>query len=259
MRITIEANKQVINFLDVTFNLSRNTFQPYTKPNTTLQYVHHESNHPPTTTKNIPAGINRCLSSLSSDKASFDQAAAPAYQKALNDSGYSYTLHYERTHTRKPKNRQHNNILWYNPPFSKNTSLLSSTKLLSHEKTPTQQKRTSGSLRTTSKQDTATTSHHSVTQRTETPLNSANTSGLLKTTTSTTLSPGAFYLHTCHTKAQANDATYVSKKNSLSADLNSLHLTNVMNLCLPAATETKPTCATTDVTNLALNKLCKSV
>ena len=83
LRITIEANKQVINFLDVTFNLSRNTFQPYTKPNTTLQYVHHESNHPPITTKNIPAGINRRLSSLSSDKASFDQAA-PAYQKALD-------------------------------------------------------------------------------------------------------------------------------------------------------------------------------
>ena len=38
-----------------------------------------------------------------------------------------------------------------------------------------------------------------------------------------------------------------------------LHLTNVMNSCLPAATETKPSCATTDVTNLALNKLCKSV
>lgn len=72
--ITIEANKQVINFLDVTFNLSQNTYQPYTKPNTTLQYIHHESNHPPITT-NIPAGINRRLSSLSSNKASFDQAA----------------------------------------------------------------------------------------------------------------------------------------------------------------------------------------
>ena len=74
LRITIEANKQVINFLDVTFNLSNNTYQPFTKPNTTLLYVHRESNHPPITTKNIPAGINRRLSSLSSDKASFDLA-----------------------------------------------------------------------------------------------------------------------------------------------------------------------------------------
>ena len=54
LRITIEANKQTILFLDVTFKLNKNTFQPFTKPNTTLQYVHRESNHPPTTTKNKP-------------------------------------------------------------------------------------------------------------------------------------------------------------------------------------------------------------
>ena len=53
-RITIEANKQTILFLDVTFKLNKNTFQPFTKPNTTLQYVHGESNHRPTTTKNKP-------------------------------------------------------------------------------------------------------------------------------------------------------------------------------------------------------------
>ena len=64
LRITIEANKQTINFLDVTFNLNKSTYQPFTKPNTTLHYVHRESNHPPITTKNIPAGINKRLSSL---------------------------------------------------------------------------------------------------------------------------------------------------------------------------------------------------
>ena len=69
LRITIEANKQIINFLDVTFNLKRSTYQPFTKPNTSLQYVHRESNHPPITIKNIPAGINKRLSSLSSEKA----------------------------------------------------------------------------------------------------------------------------------------------------------------------------------------------
>ena len=79
------------------------------------------SNHPPITTKNIPTGINRQLSSLSSDKTSFDQAA-PSYQKALDENGYHYTLHYEPTTTAKQRNRQRNNILWYNPPFSKNVS-----------------------------------------------------------------------------------------------------------------------------------------
>ena len=111
----------VINFLDVAFSLNRSTNQPFTKPNTPLQYVHRERNHPPITIKNIPAGINKRLSSLSSDKASFDQAAPP-YQKALDESGYHYTLQYEPAKTSKRKNRQRNNILWYNPPFSKNTS-----------------------------------------------------------------------------------------------------------------------------------------
>ena len=82
-----------INFLDVTFNLNNSTYRPFTKPNTTLQYVHRESKHPPIITKNIPAGINRRLSSLSSDKASFDQATAPPrppapYQKALDEKMY---------------------------------------------------------------------------------------------------------------------------------------------------------------------------
>ena len=130
LRITIEANKQVINFLDVTFNLSSSTYQPFTKPNTSLQYVHRESNHPPITAKNIPAGINKRLSSLSSDKASFDQAAPP-YQKALDENGYHYTLHYEPSTTAKRKNRQRNNILWYNPPFSKNVSTNIGHKFLS--------------------------------------------------------------------------------------------------------------------------------
>ena len=121
LRITIEANKQIINFLDVTFNLNQSTYQSFTKPNTELLYVHRESNHPPITTKNIPAGINKRLSSLSSDKVSFDQAAPP-YQKALNESGYNFTLQYESNAPNKRKNRQRNTILWYNPAFSKNVS-----------------------------------------------------------------------------------------------------------------------------------------
>ena len=61
LRITIEAKKQTINFLDVTFNPNKNTYQPFTKPNTTLKCVHCESNHPPTTTKNIqPASTKDC-------------------------------------------------------------------------------------------------------------------------------------------------------------------------------------------------------
>ena len=47
LRITIEANKQIINFLDVTFDLNRSTYQPFTKPNTTIRSPREQppSNH----------------------------------------------------------------------------------------------------------------------------------------------------------------------------------------------------------------------
>ncbi|XP_061775427.1 uncharacterized protein LOC133564911 [Nerophis ophidion] len=59
---------------------------------------------------------------LSSSKAEFDQATPP-YQKALDESGYNFTLTYEPTPGNQPKkSRKRNNIIWYNPPFSKDVS-----------------------------------------------------------------------------------------------------------------------------------------
>lgn len=47
LKITIEANKKIVNFLDVTFDLSSGSYKPYMKPNNKLLYVHRLSNHPP--------------------------------------------------------------------------------------------------------------------------------------------------------------------------------------------------------------------
>ena len=55
LKITIEANKKVVNFLDVTFDLSSGSYKPYMKPNFKLLYVHRLSNHPPALLKNIPS------------------------------------------------------------------------------------------------------------------------------------------------------------------------------------------------------------
>ena len=118
-------------FLDVTFNLSNSTYQPFKKPDTTLQYVHRESNHPQITTKNIPAGINKRLSSLSSDKASFDQAAPP-YQKALDESEYNYTLHYEPTTTMLNGETDNETTSCGTTPHSAKTSTTTSVTDSSH-------------------------------------------------------------------------------------------------------------------------------
>ena len=52
----------------------------------------------------------------------FRYGGAAPYQKALDKCGYQSTLHYETPTTIKRKDSQQNNILWYNPPFSKNVS-----------------------------------------------------------------------------------------------------------------------------------------
>ena len=51
-------------------------------------------------------------------------------QKALDESGYHYTLRYKPANTCKRRNRQRSNILWYNPPFTKNTGTYVGHKFL---------------------------------------------------------------------------------------------------------------------------------
>ena len=47
LKITIEANKKVVNFLDVTLNLANGKYLPYNKPGNIPLYVNKKSNHPP--------------------------------------------------------------------------------------------------------------------------------------------------------------------------------------------------------------------
>jgi hypothetical protein len=95
LKITIEANKKIVNFLDViTLNLSTGKYQPYGKPNNIPLYVHTKSNHPPNILRNIPLSINKRLTEISSDEESF-QRASQQYQQALQNSGYKHQLKYK--------------------------------------------------------------------------------------------------------------------------------------------------------------------
>ena len=88
LKITIEANKKVIDYLDVTLNLDTGKHQPYMKPGNTPLYVHAKSNHPPEILKRIPESINQRLSDISSDEREFNKAAPP-YQAALKKAATS--------------------------------------------------------------------------------------------------------------------------------------------------------------------------
>ena len=83
LRITIEVNKKVVDFLNLTLDQNSGQYMPYMKLNNKLQYVNTKSNHPPAVLKNIPLGVNKRLSEISSNEEIFHRAA-PVYQKALD-------------------------------------------------------------------------------------------------------------------------------------------------------------------------------
>ena len=91
LNITIEADKKIVNFLDVTLDLTKRSFKPFMKPNNKILYVHRQSNHPPALLKNIPQNINKRLSYISSTQQVFNDAIPP-YQKALDESGYNFKV-----------------------------------------------------------------------------------------------------------------------------------------------------------------------
>jgi len=79
--------------------------------------------------KAIPPGINRRLSNISSSEAVFN-SVKDTYQKALDDAGHSYQLHYEVPIHQNHRNRQRK-ITWYNPPFDRNVATNIGHKFLS--------------------------------------------------------------------------------------------------------------------------------
>ena len=122
LKITIEANSKSVDFLDVNFNLTNNTFSPYLKPNNKPLYVNMQSNHPLNVIKNIPLAVNKRLSEISANEEIF-QKAAPTYQEALDSSGYKHQLKFEPPQEEKTKHASRKRrVIWFNPPFSQNVA-----------------------------------------------------------------------------------------------------------------------------------------
>ena len=108
LKITIEIGMKQVDFLDVTLRLDFEDFKPYKKPNDTPLYVHIHSSHPSTVIKQIPVGINKRLSTISSSKEHFDQAKEP-YQKALRESGHDFELEFAPPDDENSTNNNDNN------------------------------------------------------------------------------------------------------------------------------------------------------
>ena len=115
LKITSNTNLSCTDFLDITLDLDRNTFQPFRKPNNNPLYINKSSNHPSSILKQIPEMIQKRVSSLSCNEAEFNKAK-PDYERALDNSGFKINLNYTPENGKRRNRRR--NVTWFNPPFS---------------------------------------------------------------------------------------------------------------------------------------------
>ena len=81
------------DFLDVTFNAASGKYWPYQKPNSHLQYIHTQSNHPPNIKNHLPKMIEKRLSSILCNQEEFD-GVKPAYAQALEKTEHKQKLEF---------------------------------------------------------------------------------------------------------------------------------------------------------------------
>ena len=118
--ITIDSGLKITDFLDVTLDLTNNTYYPLKKPNTKLMYVNCNSNHPSHIIKQIPKMVNRRLCAISKNGQAYQQALGE-YMDALKLSGYNTdNLKFEDLNlvNKNKKRTRKRKIIYYNPPFN---------------------------------------------------------------------------------------------------------------------------------------------
>ena len=106
LSIASQTNIASANFLDVTLNLTTESYKPYREPNNQPLYIDKYSNHPRHIINTIPDTISRRISELSSTKKDFEEAS-PIYIEAMKQAKHDCQIKYTRENqqTSKLKNR----------------------------------------------------------------------------------------------------------------------------------------------------------
>ena len=80
-KIEVSSNK-IVYFLDVTLDLSNNTYKPFIKTDQYPSYINVNSNHPKTIIKPVPKAVNLRTSNLTANEKIF-QESSKIYMDAL--------------------------------------------------------------------------------------------------------------------------------------------------------------------------------
>ena len=126
-KIEISSNNKIVNFLDVTLNLSDNTYKPFIKMDQSHSYININSNHPKTIIKQVPKGVNLRKRNLSANEEIF-RKGSKMYIDALKSSGYKENFTYKEEKMPNDNNKEINKenrrknrkrkIIWFTRPRS---------------------------------------------------------------------------------------------------------------------------------------------
>ena len=72
-KIEISSNNKIVNFLDVTLDLSNNTYKPFIKIDQSSSYININSNHPKAINEQVPKAVNLRIRNLSANEKIFQE------------------------------------------------------------------------------------------------------------------------------------------------------------------------------------------
>ena len=107
LNIASEANIKVVNFLDLTLNLSTGKYELYDKPDNKPVYINVNSNHPPNIVKNLPESISQRINKLPSDKTVFNNAKE-IFDNNLSNSGFDHKIKFQLLTENRDRSRNKN-------------------------------------------------------------------------------------------------------------------------------------------------------
>ena len=111
-KIEISSNIKIVNFLDVTLDLSNNTYKPFIKIDQSPSYININSNHPKAIIKLAQKAVNLRIRNLSANEEIF-RKGSKMYIDALKSSWYKENFTYKEekmpndtwsNHTKDSKN-----------------------------------------------------------------------------------------------------------------------------------------------------------
>ena len=123
LSMTVKANIKANDSLDIHFDLVKEIYQSYKKPNDGPLYINIKSNHPSSILQQLPKSISKKISEISLNEHILNQSI-PYYENTLKKSGYKISLRYVPAQNQDKNNEQREQrkrkIIWFNPPYSLN-------------------------------------------------------------------------------------------------------------------------------------------